>query len=115
MRDWKTYLRYNPNYDSHDLVIRRGRAGDVAMSNGEMVRIDAASIKLETITMTEPSVPAWVNENVDMQMLQSIMDGLWENGIRPSGYVGTEAVAAMREHISDLRAIALKVTGANRD
>lgn len=39
-------------------------------------------------------------------LLQAFLDHAWECGLRPTGFVGTEQVKALKAHLADMRAIA---------
>ena len=111
MRAWKAFLHYNIHSDRKDFVLKKGRPGDVEIINGLVTLVDAVCIKFEPIALTGSTVPAWVNENVDMDMMQAIFDELWDKGLRPKEYASQGVIDKMAAHLQDMRKIAFKRLG----
>lgn len=66
-----------------------------------------------TETVREPYDMSPINPPVlPREMLQAVMDGLWEAGMRPTGINDVrESTAALKDHLKDMRAIAAKKIG----
>ena len=98
--NWRFKRQYNINSDEFETALfSPGTREYVAMSIKEY---EPATVATGDRLTTFPN-----------EIWQAVMDGLWETGFKPSGYVGTERVQSMQDHISDLRAIAFKLVGVN--
>lgn len=60
--------------------------------------------------------PDYAEMRISMEHAQKLMDQLWRAGVRPSDRHDTEpAMAAMREHIGDLRHVTFALLGGGDD
>lgn len=78
--------------------------------DGSLVRLEPALFSREEETQTGAREP-WLQLDQDTapEFLQSMMDALWEHGVRPKD-VGTAGhLAATKEHLADMRTMATKL------
>lgn len=86
----------------------------------ELGEPDTIAAKVEFASLTDGAFNADAGRLLPFgesqrDFLQSIMDGAWEAGFRPSGYGDVkEATAAIRSHLEDMRALAFHATGVGK-
>jgi hypothetical protein len=104
MNGWRARYDYRLETDSFYLILRndnfRGRRAVFSIT------------ELET---TDQGLLCSDIPETNRDMLQTAFDELWSNGFRPTGYVGTEQVAAMKNHLADMRTIVFSKLGIKSD
>lgn len=112
---WKAKFHYDHWNDSIDWVVTKGRPGNMIVSNGVANMVDPSYLKLEILTTPDFKDGKHVNKNVDPQLLQVLMDSLWERGLRPKDYVSQGVIDRMESHLKDMRIIAFSALKIKRE
>lgn len=95
MQEIKAF-RCNEHYDNEDIFIRV-----IDRESGTV-----GKIVMEPHTRGTPAEPAMA---INTDIAQSLMDSLWDAGIRPAGAKGSAGqLTAVQGHLSDMREIAFK-------
>lgn len=89
----------NPAAKTLDLWIREGNATQNVVTNVSLTIESSA----ESPVMTEPSM------RLSRESAQSLMDALWDAGVKPSGGEGhTAHIRALNAHLEDMRTLVFK-------
>lgn len=99
---WKFFVDYRVSADSFRLYLRRKNSHNLTfncVSGFTFLEVEEGH---ETPAVAE----------CDHAFLQAIMDGIWDSGIRPTGYADVrESLKHVNAHLQDMRALSFGKLG----
>jgi hypothetical protein len=108
MRGWRVYIEGRPSEGKRLFLSLAGKHGDHAFIQMSLHAVPEG-VAYETPTLSESREEQEDGMGDVTGFLQAVLEAAWQGGLRPRGFKDTtDQVAALQDHLKDMRRIALK-------